>query len=382
MRNTIKNSILFFTLICCIVSCSNTLYKRSNGIKKSVSLKKSYKDDFYIGAAIGERQFLEKDVQSTSILKREFNSISPENSLKWMYLQPEPNVFYFDIADKYVEFGMRNNMHIVGHTLVWHSQLADFMNKVKDSSVMVKHMQNHINTVVTQYKGKIKTWDVLNEALNEDGTLRESIFLNVIGESYIEQAFKLAEKADPNAELLYNDYNLCKPKKRAGVVSLVKQLKESGARIDGIGLQAHWNLKGPSLKEIEKSIIAYSDLGVKVSFTELDISVLPNPWELVGAEVSQNFDEYIGDEKMNPYPSKLPDSVQNQLAERYESIFKLFLKHKDKIDRVTFWGISDRHSWLNNFPIKKRTNYPLLFDRDYQPKKAYKSIIDLRNATK
>lgn len=381
MIKTIKTSILFFTLISCILSCKNQIAKKKNQIKEVVSLKSNFKNNFFIGAAINENIILEEDSLSENILKNEFNTISPENSLKWMFLQPKPNTFYFDIADKYVAFGEKNNMHIVGHTLVWHTQLAEFMNEVKDSATMANHLKNHINTVVNRYKGKIHTWDVVNEALNEDGSLRKSVFFNVLGEQYVLQAFKLAEKADPNAELVYNDYNLYKPSKRAGVVRLVKKLQESGAKINGVGMQAHWNLNNPTIEDIEKSIIAYSELGVKVSFTELDISVLPNPWDLEGAEVNQNFEKYEGDAFMNPYPSQIPDSVQVKLAERYEEIFKLFLKHEDKIDRVTFWGVTDTHSWLNGWPIKGRTNYPLLFNRKYQPKKAYKSILDLKKTT-
>lgn len=368
-----------FTFVICAVICVSCAGNKIPQEKQKVSLSDSFKNNFYIGAAISENVILEKDTRSVAILKKDFNTISPENSMKWMFLQPEPNTYFFDVSDKFVEFGEKNHMHIVGHTLIWHSQLPEFMNKINDSSEMSSHMKNHINTVVKKYKGRIHTWDVVNEALKEDGTLRESVFFNVMGERYIEQAFKLAEKADPNADLVYNDYNLCNPKKRAGVVNLVKQLQKNGAKIDGVGMQAHWNLKTPSIQEIENSIIAYSELGVKVSFTELDISVLPNPWELVGADVGQDFAKFEGDKKMDPYPTKLPDSVQIQLAKRYEDIFKLFLKHEDKISRITFWGITDKNSWLNDFPIKNRTNYPLLFDRKYQAKKAYYSIVNLKN---
>ena len=177
--------------------------------------------------------------------------------------------------------------------------------------------------------------------------------------------------------MTYNDYNLCNPKKREGALRLIKDLQESGTKIDAVGIQAHWQLNSPSLEEIEKSIIAYHNLGVKVMFTELDVSPLPNPWELVGAVVEQDFKKLEGDPTMNPYPVELPEDIQIKLADRYENIFKLFLKHKDKISRVTFWGLTDKHSWLNNFPIRGRTNYPLLFDRNYQPKKAYKRILKI-----
>lgn len=378
MMKIIKTSLFIFALLMVSASCSRKLNDNSNQQEPQISLSDSYKNHFFIGAAISEDQILEKDNRSLSIVRNQYNTITPENALKWMFLQPSPNKFEFDLADKYVEFGLNNDMHIVGHTLVWHSQLADFMNEVTDKTIMSNYVSNHINTIVKRYKGKIDTWDVVNEALNEDGTLRESIFLKTLGENYIIDAFKLAEKGDPNAELAYNDYNLCNPKKREGALRLIENLQKENAKINAVGIQAHWKLNTPSINEIEKSIIAYAGLGVKVMFTELDISVLPNPWEVVGAAVEQNFDKFIGDPKMNPYPERLPDSMLQKQAKRYEDIFELFLKHEDKISRITFWGVTDKTSWLNDWPIKERTNYPLLFDRNYQPKQAYQSILDLK----
>ena len=361
--------------IVCTLSCANGLYKPNTD--RTDSLSDRYKDLFHLGAAINEDIILGKDLQSKNIVTSEFNSITPENSLKWMFLQPFPNKFNFGAADKYVELGIKNNMHIVGHALVWHNQLADFMKTTVSRSEFKKHVENHINTVVSRYKGKIDTWDVVNEAFNENGSLRQSVFKKQMGENYIEDVFKLAETADPDADLIYNDYNLYKPAKRAGVLKMVKKLQENGTKINAIGVQAHWRLNSPSLMEIEQIILDISDLGVEVMFTELDVTVLPNPWELVGAEVTQNFSKFEGDPKMDPYPKALPKSVEKQLAKRYEDIFKLFIKHQDKISRVTFWGVMDKHSWLNDWPIKGRTNYPLLFDRNYQPKKAYNKLINL-----
>jgi endo-1,4-beta-xylanase len=378
MMKIIKTSLFIFALLMVSASCSKKLNDNSNEQESQISLSDAYKNNFFIGAAISEDQILEKDNRSLSIVRNQYNTITPENAMKWMFLQPSPNKFEFEIADKYVEFGLNNKMHIVGHTLVWHSQLADFMNEVTDKTIMSNYVNNHINTIVKRYEGKIDTWDVVNEALNEDGTLRESIFLKTLGENYIIDAFKLAEKVDPDAELAYNDYNLCSPKKREGAIRLIKNLQKENAKINAVGIQAHWQLNTPSIDEIEKSIIAFEDLGVKVMFTELDISVLPNPWEVVGAGVEQNFDQFIGDPKMNPYPEILPDYMLQKQAKRYEDIFKLFLKHEDKISRVTFWGVTDKTSWLNDWPIKGRTNYPLLFDRSYQSKEAYQSILDLK----
>ncbi len=369
------NIILYFAVIFCASSYGNNL-------NSTDSLKKYYSSFFNIGAAINEDIILGLDNDSKQIVETQFNSITPENSLKWMFVQPYPNSFNFTVADKYVNIGIKNKMHIVGHALVWHSQLADFMQNVKSKAQMNKHFENHINTVVSRYKGKIDAWDVVNEAFNEDGSFRESVFYKFLGKNYIEKAFKLANEIDPNADLIYNDYNLYKKEKRDGVIQMVKQMQSKGIKIDGIGVQAHWSLNQPSLNEIEQIIFDISELGVDVMFTELDISVLPSPWEQVGAEVSQNFSRFEGDAKMNPYPDKLPKSIQNKLAKRYNDIFQLFIKHSDKISRVTFWGVTDKHSWLNDFPIKGRTNYPLLFDRNYQAKEAHKSLIILGSSNK
>ena len=378
MLSSIKKISLVTLLICITISCKKSTSKQSQLQVESQSLKKTFQNNFFIGAAINEVQIDEQDPMANALLKKEFNSITTENNLKWMYIEPLPNEFNFDKSDKYVNLGEKNNMHIVGHTLVWHSQIAEYMNEIKDSTTMAKAMESHIKTVVNRYKDRIHSWDVVNEALKEDGSLRESIFYSVLGEEYIERAFKLAAKIDPKVELSYNDYNLCKPSKREGAVKLVKRLKKNGAKIDAIGIQAHWKLNYPSLDEIEKTILAFSNLGIKVMFTELDVSVLPNPWELFGAGVEQDFKKFEGDPKMNPYPTKLPDSIQVQLAKRYEDIFNLFLKYQNKISRVTFWGITDKQTWLNDWPIKGRTNYPLLFDRKYQKKEAYSSVIKLK----
>lgn len=369
------NKPIFIIFICgliCLIGCANKLVSEPSN---KLSLGAHFKDLFYLGAAINENTILGLDPKSATIVNSEFNTITPENSLKWMFIQPKPNKFNFKAADKYVEMGLKNNMYIVGHALVWHAQLADFMQNIDNSAEARKHVDNHINRLVSRYKGKIDAWDVVNEAFEEDGSLRASVFYNNMGENYIEEVFRITEKADPDADLIYNDYNLYKPEKRAAVLKMVKNFKSNGTKINGVGVQAHWDLKSPSLEEIEQIILDIHAEGVSVSFTELDISVLPNPWEMVGAEVTQNFSKFEGDPKMNPFPNGLPDAVQEKLAKRYQDIFNLFVKHSDKINRVTFWGVMDKHSWLNDWPIKGRTNYPLLFDRDYQPKVAYERLL-------
>ncbi|MEN3325059.1 endo-1,4-beta-xylanase [Mariniflexile soesokkakense] len=369
---TLKQFLLTLAILIFAYNCKETNQHKSS---KDVMLKDAFNENFFIGVAINENQILEMDSLETGLVSNQFNSITAENIMKSMFIHPSKDTFDFKMTDKYVGFGEKHNMFIHGHTLIWHSQLAPWFSMLKDSVSMVTEMENHIKTIVSKYKGRIHSWDVVNEALNEDGTLRQSVFLKTVGEDYLSLAFKWASEVDPNTDLYYNDYNMTNAEKRNGAIKLVKHIQEKGIKIDGIGMQGHWSLERPSLQEIEKSILDYAALGVKVAITELDINVLPSPWELVGAEVSQNFE---GNEKMNPYPKSLHDSVQIKLANRYQDIFKLFLKHQDKISRVTFWGVNDSQSWLNDWPIKGRTNYPLLFDKQHKPKKAYDSIMSLK----
>ena len=358
-------------LIVSFMSCKNEA-KMSPQDKNG--LKEKYNEYFMIGTAVNSSQILEKDEKAKTLLAKEYNSITPENIMKCEIIHPQWDKYDFELADKFVNLARKNNMFSVDHTLIWHSQLSPFVNSIKSPDSMKVFMQNHIQTIAGRYEGKINAWDVVNEALEEDGTMRKTVFRELLGDDYVIEAFRLAQKASPTSELYYNDYNIEQPAKRAGAISLIKKIQAAGVRIDGVGIQGHWSIKELPLKDIEQSIIDYGTLGLKVMFTELDITVLPNPWDLKGADVNQNFP---GSPYMNPYPNGLPESVQTVLANQYESLFKLFIKHKEKISRVSFWGISDANSWLNGWPIKNRTNYPLLFDRNYQPKPAYYKISAL-----
>lgn len=339
------------------------------------TLKNIFHNDFLIGTALSSDQIEGKDKVAAYIAARQFSAITAENSMKAEHIHPRWGEYKFELADRYVDFGQKHAMYIVGHTLIWHSQLPSFVSKIRSVDSLNKYMEQHIVSVAGHFVGKVKSWDVVNEALNEDGTYRNSIFYRTLGEDYIIRAFKLTEKAAPGTALYYNDYNIERPKKRTGVLKIIKKLKAAGARIDGIGIQGHWNIHDLPLEDIEQSIIAYANAGVKVAITELDISVLPNPWNLQGADVNQNFENSW---VMNPYADGLPDSVSGKLTNCYVQLFRLLLKHKDKISRVTFWGVDDRQSWLNDWPIKGRTNYPLLFDRNGIPKDAFHKIIQLK----
>lgn len=337
------------------------------------SLKEAYKNDFLIGAALSGPQIEEKDPKAADLVPKQFNAITPENIMKAEVIHPKWDVYNFELADKIAEYGKKYNIPVNGHTLIWHSQLPGYARAIKDVDSFRLFFTNHINTVAGRYEGKIASWDVVNEALNEDGTMRKSIFLEKLGDDYVTEAFRLTQKASPTTELYYNDYNNEQPAKRAGCIELIKKVQKAGVRIDGVGIQGHWHIGKVPLKDIEESILAYSALGLKVMFTELDIEVLPRNFS--GADVNQRVAE---NPALNPYVNGLPDSVQQQLARDYENLFKLFLKHKDKITRVTFWGVNDGQSWLNGWPVRGRTNYPLLFDREFNPKPAYYKVMELK----
>jgi endo-1,4-beta-xylanase len=357
-----------------VIITSLTLLSCSYG-QKPASLKESYKKDFLIGTAINTAQIEEKEPNAAALIPQQFNAITPENIMKAEVIHPQWDKYNFDLADKLVAYGKKYDIKVNGHTLIWHSQLPGFMKNMQDADSVKQYFTNHINTVAARYSGKVFSWDVVNEALNEDGSMRKSIFLDKLGDDFVTAAFRLAQAASPNTELYYNDYNNEQPKKRAGCIALIKKIQAAGVRIDGVGIQGHWRAYNVPLKDIEESIIEYSKLGIKVMFTELDLGVLPNPWDGDAADVNM---KATYSAKMNPYANGLPDSMQVKLTSSYEDLFKLFLKYKDNISRVTFWGVNDGQSWLNGWPIRGRTNYPLLFDRNFKPKPAFDAVIALK----
>ncbi len=347
--------------------------------RKIPSLKEIFKPDFLIGTAMNRSQIEEKDSTEDALIKQQFSALTPENIMKAEIIQPGWDTYNFEYADKLVAFAQRNHIKVNAHTLIWHSQLPSFFRGINSSDSVRQYFVNHIKIVAGRYDGKVYSWDVVNEALNEDGTLRNSVFLKNLGEDYIIEAFGIAQKASPHSKLYYNDYNIEQPAKRAGAIKLIKKIQSAGVRIDGVGIQGHWKADKVPLKEIEESIKEFSALGIEVMFTELDLGVLPNPWDNNTADVNRTAK---GSTEMNPYSNGLPDSVDQVQANAYADLFRLFLKYKNNISRITFWGVSDRQSWLNNWPIPGRTNYPLLFDRNGKPKTAFYSVISTVNSAK
>lgn len=338
-------------------------------------LKDAVGDKFLMGVALNVNQSSGVDTSSIKLVKQHFNSIVAENCMKCEVIHPEEDRYDFTLADQFVSFGEKNGMAVIGHCLIWHSQLAPWFcvdekgNNVTPE-VLKQRMKDHITTIVTRYKGRIKGWDVVNEAILEDGSYRKSKFYEILGEEFIPLAFQYAHEADPDAELYYNDYAMNMPGKREGVVKLVSSLKEKGIRIDAVGMQGHMGMDYPDINEFEQSIVAFAGTGVKVMVTEWDMSALPT------VKQSANISDTVAYQKMlNPYPEILPDSVSKAWNNRMKQFFGLFEKHADVISRVTAWGVSDSDSWKNDFPVKGRHDYPLLFDRNYQPKPFVKEIM-------
>lgn len=347
------------------------------------TLKDAYHDDFRIGVAINSPQITGQDSRGDAIIGAQFNSITPENVLKWEVVHPKPDVYDFSQSDQYVAFGEKHHMTIVGHVLVWHSQtpawvFRDDKGNFLDREALLKRMRDHIATVVGRYKGRIQAWDVVNEAVNEDGAMRQSPWQKIIGDDYVEKAFQYAHDADPHAELIYNDYNLENPVKRKGALALVAKLIAEGIPVACVGLQGHDSLDWPSLENQGATISAFGKLGVKVAITELDIDLLPPATEHETADVSVHAEQ---DPKLNPYPKGLPEPVQQKLATRYADLFRVFLAHRDVVERVTFWGLSDGDSWRNDWPVLGRTSYPLLYDRNDQPKPAFYALLQAAAST-
>jgi endo-1,4-beta-xylanase len=292
--------------------------------------------------------------------------------MKWekIHPQPGPDGYDFKAADRYVAFGETNGMYIVGHTLVWHSQTPRWVFQGEGTNAitreaLLQRMRDHIHTVVGRYKGRIKVWDVVNEALNEDGSLRRSQWCRIIGEDYIAKAFEYAHEADPAAELRYNDYSIENERKRNGVIALVKKLKAQNAPISGLGSQTHANLIWPTAELLDNALTAFAQLGLPLSITELDVDASQRGQRSQSADVSQNAQSGGGD---------VVDAANQKLADQYDALFRVFLKHRKEIKLVTFWGVTDRDSW-------RSSGTPLLFDGKWQLKPAFNAVIaEAKNA--
>ncbi len=336
----------------------------ATSLANASSLKEAYEKDFPIGVAVSPEDIADPSRQE--FIKKNFNSLSFENVLKWEIVEPREGEFHFELADKIVEFAQANGMALTGHSFVWHSQTPDWVfvgpdGKPANRELLLERLHKHIHTIMTRYKGVISTWDVVNEiASDEDGKspYRHSKWIEILGPEIVVKAFEFAHEADPSATLLYNDYGIEVGPKHERALQILKDVRKAKAPISGIGLQSHITLVWPAIDQIEAAIRAFSRLKFQVHITELDMSVYPDDKE-----------------RKNLYPDACPPDLLRQQAERYGDLFRMFRRNKNRISRVTFWNVHDGLSWLNKYPVPNRRNYPLLWDSDLKPKPAFDSVI-------
>ena len=338
----------------------------------NLTLRQVADSHLLIGAAISARR-LADDPRYAKLVATHFNCLTAGNEMKPDALQRIQGKFTFETADGIVAFAQAHEMQVIGHTLLWHNQAPAWMFQDNDRKplpreVALANLKNHIQTVVRHFKGKVKGWDVVNEAISDDAkeVLRDTPARRAIGDDYVLKAFEFAHEADPNVELYYNDYNIERDYKRDRAIQLIRQIKAAGLRIDAVGIQGHWMLEGPRLAELDHGLKALSDVGVRIMITEMDVDVLPRK---NGATADLSATEREG---MDPYKGGLPDEVQQKLAQRYGELFSLILKYQPT--RITIWGVTDQDTWLNSFPVRGRTNYPMLFDRQYLEKPAFDAV--------
>ncbi|MDF1559679.1 MAG: endo-1,4-beta-xylanase [Bacteroidales bacterium] len=314
-------------------------------------------DYFAIGAAI-EPASLDNPGE-VALLKRHFSSITAENVMKWSTLQPSEGVFNFGPADRLVDFARANGMVVFGHTLCWHNQVPDWVFKDNGATasreLVMQRLRDHITTVMTHFRGKVYGWDVVNEAIDDgSATYKNTIWYQICGADYIFEAFETARAADPAAKLFYNDYSATNTTKREKIYGLLAALKAQGL-VDGMGLQGHWNINGPSDNQITAALNRYKEAGVELRISELDVSIYPS--------------------NSDPESEYTPDiSLQQAIA--YGRFFRVFRTFKDDMSGITMWGLADNHTWLDNFPVPGRKNYPMLFDVNLVPKQAYFTVIN------
>ena len=364
----------------------------------TTTLKDAYKGAFYVGVAINRTIATDKAIQANNVnrsqeqvekdialVKEQFNQISPENDLKWALVQPREGADGYDFApaDAYVNFGVNNHMYVVGHTLVWHNQTPNWVFAGTNTPTenadtpgsfgrsyngprasreeLLQRMRDHIHTVVGRYKGKIKVWDVVNEAVAEGGTnmLRNSLWLQIIGPDFIAKAFEYAHEADPDAILRYNDYGLESAGKRQKFLALIKSLQEQHVPVMAIGTQTHVSVSSPSFDAIDKELTDLETLGLPIHITELDVNGARGGQRNNSAEVANNAATTQGG---------MIDDANQRLADQYATLFRAFLKHRNSVKVVTFWGVNDGVSW-------RASGRPLLFDADDQPKPAFNAVV-------
>ncbi|MGE5521869.1 MAG: endo-1,4-beta-xylanase [Candidatus Dadabacteria bacterium] len=355
------------SLILVVAACSSS--KKVVQQNTTKGLKDYYKGYFPIGVAVSPRSLHGMD---SAVIVNNFNSLTAENAMKMGPLHPRENEYYWKDGDSIAAFAQKHGLRLRGHNLCWHAQAPNWMFKNEkgdtvSKQVLLQRLKDHITTVVNHYKNSVYGWDVVNEAIDDRDSMfyRPSAWYKICGEEFIAKAFEYARAADRKAVLFYNDYNTENPKKREKIYQMVKRFKEQGIPIDGVGLQGHWSVNNPSREELEKSIQMFSSLGLQVQVTELDVSVYG------GRQGGQ----LITGQRQEA--TAFTPEMEQQQRDKYKMIFDVFRQYKNKITGVTFWNVTDRYTWLDG---RGRKNYPLLFDVNGQPKKAYWDVVNFTAA--
>ena len=383
-----KENIMRTVVAAGVISCSMTL--------SAQTLKDAYRDYWYTGVSVNQWE-VEADKDGSNafdvtghvsddqtkdwpVIVDNFNWVVAENCMKCEVIHPQEGVYDFTLADKFVNKAKAAGMKVLGHCLIWHSQCApwfhyDAEGNLVSPEVLKKRMREHIYTIVSHFKGRVDAWDVVNEAFEDDGSPRQSLFYQILGTDYIPLAFRYAHEADPSAELYYQDYSMNKAAKVEAVADFFRPLIRQGLPVHAIGMQGHMVLEGNNyIEEYAHSIETIAALGIPTAFTELDLSVLPNPYGFTGANVS---DRFAYRPEMDPYKKGLTKEQEAAIEQFWISFYQLLLRNQEHIQRVNFWCLNDAGSWRNDFPIKGRTDYATLFDRQNRPKPFVKKLIDL-----
>ncbi|MGJ8682559.1 endo-1,4-beta-xylanase [Paraglaciecola sp.] len=366
----------YILIILCLIGCTN----KTSTVNPTHYLKDVYADKFLIGATMNNKMVANHTLTSTQIVKQHFSSVTMDNSFKWEPFNPEPNVYKLTGPNNFVKFSKDNHITPVGHVLFWHSQTPDWVFKddkgdLLSRTALLKRMRERASFMAQHFGDNIKVWDVVNEAIEDDGSLRQSLYHQIIGNDFIEQAFIIANEELPSDAIkIYNDYGMTRKGRVDSVINMIEDFKLRNIPIDAIGIQGHWSMQEPSIQEIEFNLKRLAATGLPLHVTELDIDYLGRE-HFFSANV--DLEKLAATPDNNPYPNaNFPLQADIELGQRYTEIFKLFLKHHKSIDRVTFWGVTDADSWLNGWPVSGRTNYPLLFNRDGTAKNALQKVID------
>ena len=365
-----------------LILAGSSIGQESGESTKKMSLKDAAGDRFKMGVGVSEQVLA--DPQCAELIENQFQILTPENCMKPQGIHPAEETWNFEAPDRFVAFAKDHGLEVVGHCLVWakDDRTDDWMMQLDNGQavsrdVLLRRIENHVATVVSRYQESATMWDVVNEALadGEEGYLRDSVYTRTTGIDFIETAFRTARKHDPDALLIYNDYNCHFPDKRKKLIRLLSELKDRGVPVDAYGMQGHFELGDDSLTQLVETFQALRDLGIKVVVSELDIDVVKRGrWWADDGKYRDELKTY------DPYKDGLPDEIRQQQIKQYEALFRLFDEYQDTIARVSFWNLHDGQSWLNYFPWN-RTNYPLLFDRQFQPKPAYDAVINVLRET-